>query len=92
MGHSITYRIAVGPRAGQKVFTLQTVPAQGEGEGHNGAALAGGFSLHAGLDIDVGPRYVSRPPLAVDSLALAASGQVRKSAASIKLAQTPSSS
>lgn len=100
IGHSITYRVAVGPRAGQKVFTLQTVPAQGEGEGHNGAALAGGFSLHAGLDIDVGQRaklerlcrYVSRPPLAVDRLALTASGQVRKSTASIKLAQTPTSS
>ena len=26
LGHSITYRIAVGPRAGQKLFTLQTVP------------------------------------------------------------------
>ena len=26
LGHSITYRVAVGPRAGQKVFTLQTVP------------------------------------------------------------------
>jgi hypothetical protein len=27
LGHSITYRVAVGPRAGQKVFSLQTVPA-----------------------------------------------------------------
>ena len=26
IGHSITYRIAVDPRAGQKLFTLQTVP------------------------------------------------------------------
>jgi len=25
LGHSITYCIAVGPRAGQKLFTLQTV-------------------------------------------------------------------
>jgi len=48
IGHSITYRIAVGPRAGQKVFTLQTVPAQPEGEGRHGAAEASGFSLHAG--------------------------------------------
>jgi hypothetical protein len=85
VGHSITFRIAVGPRAGQKVFTLQTVPAQGEGEGHNGAAQAGGFSLHAGLDIQPDQRaklerlcrYVSRPPLAVERLALTASGQVR---------------
>lgn len=26
-GHSITYRIAIGPQQGQKVFTLQTLPA-----------------------------------------------------------------
>ena len=85
IGHCITWRIAVGPRAGQKVFTLQTVAAQGEGEGHRGAAQAGGFSLHAGLAIKPGQRaklerlcrYVSRAPLAVDRLALSASGQVR---------------
>jgi len=45
-GSSVTHRIAVGPRTGQKVFTLRTVPAQGEdGEGRNGASQAGGFSL-----------------------------------------------
>ena len=27
-GHSITYRIAVGPQQGRKVFTLQTLPAR----------------------------------------------------------------
>ena len=27
LGHAITYRIAVGPQAGRKVFTLQTLPA-----------------------------------------------------------------
>jgi hypothetical protein len=27
LAHSITYRIAVGPSAGRKVFTLQTLPA-----------------------------------------------------------------
>jgi len=42
IGHSITYRIAVGPRAGQKLFTLQTVPPRLQGlEGDpNGAARA----------------------------------------------------
>jgi hypothetical protein len=30
IGHSITYRIAVGPRTGQKQFTLQTVAARAE--------------------------------------------------------------
>jgi hypothetical protein len=28
IGHSITYRIAVGPRTGQKLFTLQTLPGR----------------------------------------------------------------
>ena len=89
IGHSITYRISVGPRAGQKLFTLQTVPArepeseqQGDGRG---AANAGGFSLHADLDIQPHQReklerlcrYVSRPPIAVERLALTPAGQVR---------------
>jgi hypothetical protein len=87
LGHSITYRIAMGPRAGQKLFTLQTVPPRPQGlEGEpNGAARAGGFSLHAGLGIAPNERaklerlcrYVSRPPVASERLALTASGQVR---------------
>ena len=87
IGHSITYRIAVGPRAGQKLFTLQTLPARLPAllEDPNGAARACGFSLHAGVDIAPHQReklerlcrYVSRPPLAVDRLVLTPSGQVR---------------
>jgi hypothetical protein len=61
IGHSITYRMAVGPRADQKVFTLQTVPAQGEEEGRNGAAQASGFSLHAALVIQPGQRAKLEP-------------------------------
>jgi hypothetical protein len=54
MGHSITFRVAVGTRAGQKLFMLQTVPArepefEQQGE-HRGAANAGGFSLHAEIE------------------------------------------
>jgi hypothetical protein len=47
LGHSITYRIAVGPRAGQKLVTLQTVPARSPQwlDDPGGAARAGGFSL-----------------------------------------------
>ena len=45
--HSITYRIALGPHAGRKAFTLQTLPSSGEFE--HGAARANGFSLHAGV-------------------------------------------
>ncbi len=53
IGHLITYRIAVGPRAGQKLFTLQMVPPRPPGleVDPNGAACAGGFSLHASEDI-----------------------------------------
>lgn len=86
LGHSIT-RIAVGLRAGQKLFTLQTVSPRLKGlEGDpNGAARAGGFSLHAGVDIGSNQReklerlcrYVSRPPVANERLALTASGDVR---------------
>lgn len=32
-GHSITYRIAVGPHRGRKVFTLQTLPDSGWEDG-----------------------------------------------------------
>lgn len=28
LGHSITYRIAIGPQAGRKVYTLQTTAGQ----------------------------------------------------------------
>ncbi|MBS0399729.1 MAG: transposase [Proteobacteria bacterium] len=56
----------------------------GQGD-HRGAAQAGRFSLHAGIDIDPSQRqklerlcrYVSRPPVAVDRMALTSSGQVR---------------
>ena len=65
IGHSITYRIAVGLRAGQKLFTLQTLPAsavpEAEQQGdHRAAAQAGGFSLHAGIDIEPGRRRQPR--------------------------------
>ncbi len=49
-GHSITYRIAIGPRQGCKVFTLQCLPPVGEPkQGSSRVANAAGFSLHAGL-------------------------------------------
>lgn len=77
----------VGPRAGQKLFTLQTVPPRLQGlEGEpSEAARAGGFSLHAGIDIAPHERaklerlcrYVSRPPVATERMALTSSGHVR---------------
>jgi ribosomal protein S27E len=84
LGHSITYRVAVGPRAGQKVFSLQTVPAR-EDEPRKGVAQYAGFSLHAGIGVEADQRaklerlsrYVSRPPVSVERLDLTAQGQVR---------------
>jgi hypothetical protein len=58
LGSSITYRFAVGSRSGQKLFTLQAVPPRVQGlEGDaNGAARAGGFSLHDGIEIATSAR------------------------------------
>jgi len=84
IGDSITYRVAVGPRAGQKVFSLQTVPARAD-ELRNGVAQYAGFSLHAGIGVEADQReklerltrYVSRPAVAIERLDLTAQGQVR---------------
>ena len=84
IGHSITYRVAMGPRAGQKVLSLQTVPAR-EDEPRNGVAQYAGFSLHAGIGVEAEQRgklerltrYVSRPPVAIERLDLTTQGQVR---------------
>jgi Putative transposase len=48
LGSSITYRIAVGPQQGRKVFTLQTLPACDE-PFDDGLGKVAGFSLHAGV-------------------------------------------
>jgi hypothetical protein len=47
-GASVSYRIAMGPQQGQKVFTLQTLPASNKGE-YGQLANISGFSLHAGV-------------------------------------------
>ncbi len=46
---SCTYRIALGPRAGQKVLSLRTVPGRDEKTTPALCAQAHGFSLHAGV-------------------------------------------
>jgi hypothetical protein len=77
LGHSITYRVAMGPRAGQKVFTLQVLPAEAPEEPTKGVTQAAGFSLHAGIGIEADARgklerlcrYVSRPAVAEERLA-----------------------
>ena len=84
LGSSITYRIATGPREGQKVFTLQTLPAEPD-TARPEVAEGAGFSLHAGLaakpsqrdKLERLARYVARPPVAAGRLALTGSGHVR---------------
>ena len=84
LGHSITYRVAVRPRAGQKVFSLQSVPARAD-EPRKDVAQYAGFSLHAGIGVEAEQREklerltrcVSRPPVSVERLDLTAQGQVR---------------
>ena len=84
LGHSITYRIATGPREGQMVFTLQTLPAEPEAPRRD-VVEASGFSLHAGIAAEASQRdkverlarYVSRPPIATGRLSLTEGGYVR---------------
>jgi hypothetical protein len=80
LGHSITYRIAVGPQAGRKVFTLQTLPACDEPVGK-----IAGFSLHAGVAAKADERkklerlcrYIARPAVSEKRLSLTPNGNVR---------------
>ena len=84
LGHSITYRIAFGPQAGRKAFTLQTVPAQEE-ESNSKLAKANGFSLHAGVaaqshqrrKLERLCRYISRPAVSAERMALTNQGNIR---------------
>lgn len=84
LGHSITYRIAVGPQQGRKVFTLQTLPAGDEPFDH-GVGQVAGFSLHAGVAARADERkklerlcrYISRPAVSEKRLSLTPNGNVR---------------
>jgi len=77
LGHSITYRIAVGPQAGRKVFTLQTLPASDELL-DDAVSKVAGFSLHAGVAAKAQERnklerlyrYISRPAVSAQRLSL----------------------
>jgi len=81
-GSSVTYRIAVGPRQGRKVFTLQTLPAS---DPEVWVGNVGGFSLHAGVaskahqrkKLERLCRYIARPPVAEKRLSLTRNGMVR---------------
>jgi hypothetical protein len=84
LGHSITYRIAVGPHQGRKVFTLQTLPGCNEPFDDSVGKVAG-FSLHAGVAARADERkklerlcrYIARPAVSEKRLSLTANGNVR---------------
>jgi hypothetical protein len=85
-GHSITYRIAVGPQQGRKVFTLQTIPSWEDDDfGINQVGKIAGFSLHAGVATKTRERkklerlcrYIARPGVSEKRLAVTSHGQVR---------------
>ena len=81
---SCTYRIALGPRAGQKVLSLRTVPGRDEKATAGLCAEAHGFSLHAGVRCDTRQRkelerlcrYITRPAIAFERLKRDGAGDV----------------
>ena len=84
-GHSITYRIAVGPQTGRKVFTLQTLPACDSEDPFGDTGKVAGFSLHAGVAANAHERkkrerlcrYISRPAVSEKRLSLTTNGNIR---------------
>jgi hypothetical protein len=85
-GHSITYRIAIGPHQGRKVFTLQSLPPVEEPKaGSSRVAEVAGFSLHAGVAAEAHQRdklerlcrYIARPAVSEKRLSLLDDGRIR---------------
>lgn len=83
-GASVSYRIDMGPQQGQKVFTLQTLPANTEGE-YGQLVNTSGFSLHAGVFANAAEpeklerlcRYISCPAISEQRLSMTGHGKVR---------------
>ena len=79
-----TYRIALGPRAGQKVLTLQSVPSHERKPTQQRCANEHGFSLHAEVRCAMNQRnkleqlcrYITRPAIANERLTLNSAGDV----------------
>jgi hypothetical protein len=82
---SCTYRIALGPRAGQKVLSLKGTPALPVPTGTSARCVEmQGFSLHAERRCAINQRhkleqlcrYITRPAIANERLSLNETGQV----------------
>ena len=85
LGSSITYRIAMGPQQGRKVFTLQTLPDCRPDNRFVDTGQVAGFSLHAGVATKAHERdklerlcrYIARPAVATKRLSMTRNGAVR---------------
>jgi hypothetical protein len=86
LGSSITYRIAVGPQQGRKVFTLQTLPdCESDNQFVSVVGDVSGFSLHAGVATKANEReklerlcrYITRPAVSNKRLSMTRNGRVR---------------
>src|SRR5262249_34581182 len=81
---SCTYRIALGPRAGQKVLSLQSLPSAAKASAPELRVNAHGFSLHAAVrwradqraELEHLCRYITRPAIANERLKRNHAGQV----------------
>jgi hypothetical protein len=81
---SCTYRIALGPRAGQKVLSLQSLPSTAKPSAPELRVNAHGFSLHAAVhwranqrkELEHLCRYITRPAFTNERLKLNRAGQV----------------
>ena len=87
-GASVSYRIAMGPQQGQKIFTLQTLPAHdNDNDNDEYVQLANvlGFSLHAGVFANIHEtenlerlcHYISRTAISEQRLSMTKNRQVR---------------
>ena len=80
-GASVSCRIAMGPQQGQKIFTLQTLPARDNNE-YGQLANVSGFSLHAGVFASAHEadklerlcRYISPPAISEQRLSMTKNG------------------
>src|SRR5690606_39250791 len=80
----ITYRIALGPRAGHKVLTLRGAQPRETAPRQRLCTDIDGFSLHAAVRVEAHDRkrleqlcrYITRPALSDERVQLNAAGQV----------------
>ena len=85
LGCSVSYRIAIGPQQGRKVFTLQTLPSWEDDDRFAQVAKESGFSLHAGVaaqrwerqKLERLCRYITRPAVSEKRLSMTPSGNIR---------------